>query len=83
MDAANQPGEFHSGDAESAAEKPRQARRRRRLRGMETQFRLLCAATGRPENSDSDRVDAAPPTDSYGDLRAALWLLRRPRKSGS
>ncbi len=65
------------------------ARRRRRIRSMETQFRFLSALVGKQEDAGNGPAEGAAPENAtgsrterahYGDLRAALWLLRRSRK---
>jgi hypothetical protein len=65
------------GDDAPETKSPRRAKRRRRLQAMETQLSMLSALVGKPESAPAE-----PPAQSeqIGDLRGALYLLRRSRK---
>jgi hypothetical protein len=65
------------GDDVTKQKAPRKARRHRRLQALETQLSMLSALVGKPDGTDADPPAQAEP---IGDLRGALYLLRRSRK---
>ena len=88
MGAAQEHNAYRADKSKDNTEFLLSPKRRRRLHSMETQFRLLSALVGQRPRADAPPPEviahgptpAAPAGESYGDLRAALWLLRRSRK---
>src|SRR5205085_974113 len=76
MGVADERNVFCPGDSMDTGDIVMTSRRRRRFRRMETQFRFLSALVGKQQGVEARSAEGIPPD---GDLRAALWLLRRSR----
>jgi hypothetical protein len=81
MSVADERIAFETNESKGPDDSVMSARRRRRIRKLESQFRFLSALVGKQQEIEPHSAgNISAGRDEQTDLRAALWLLRRSRK---